>query len=222
VSAIPRVTKDMADKRGLFLTLEGAEGVGKSTNIGFITAHLEENGIEYILSREPGGTLIAEEIRELLLAVHDEPMSELSELLLVFAARAQHIEAQIEPALAAGKWVVCDRFTDATFAYQGYGRGLSLEKIEQLQAMVQGTLRPDLTIILDLDPSVGMKRASNRGELDRIEQEQQSFFHRVRQGYLDIAKAEPERCLVIDASKPLEQVKLDLLKALKQGLAKFA
>lgn len=212
----------MADKRGLFLTLEGAEGVGKSTNIGFITAHLEENGIEYILSREPGGTLIAEEIRELLLAVHDEPMSELSELLLVFAARAQHIEAQIEPALAAGKWVICDRFTDATFAYQGYGRGLSLEKIEQLQAMVQGTLRPDLTIILDLDPSIGMERASNRGELDRIEQEQQSFFHRVRQGYLDIAKAEPERCLVIDASKPLEQVKLDLLKALKQGLAKFA
>lgn len=212
----------MADKRGLFLTLEGAEGVGKSTNIGFITAHLEENGIEYILSREPGGTLIAEEIRELLLAVHDEPMSELSELLLVFAARAQHIEAQIEPALAAGKWVVCDRFTDATFAYQGYGRGLSLEKIEQLQTMVQGTLRPDLTIILDLDPSVGMERASNRGELDRIEQEQQSFFHCVRQGYLDIAKAEPERCLVIDASKPLEQVKLDLLKALKQGLAKFA
>ena len=212
----------MADKRGLFLTLEGAEGVGKSTNIGFITAHLEENGIEYILSREPGGTLIAEEIRELLLAVHDEPMSELSELLLVFAARAQHIEAQIEPALAAGKWVVCDRFTDATFAYQGYGRGLSLEKIEQLQTMVQGTLRPDLTIILDLDPSVGMERASNRGELDRIEQEQQSFFHRVRQGYLDIAKAEPERCLVIDASKPLEQVKLDLLKALEQGLAKFA
>ena len=212
----------MADKRGLFLTLEGAEGVGKSTNIGFITAHLEENGIEYILSREPGGTLIAEEIRELLLAVHDEPMSELSELLLVFAARAQHIEAQIEPALAAGKWVVCDRFTDATFAYQGYGRGLSLEKIEQLQTMVQGTLRPDLTIILDLDPSVGMERAGNRGELDRIEQEQQSFFHRVRQGYLDIAKAEPERCLVIDASKPLEQVKLDILKALKQGLAKFA
>ncbi|MDG2337440.1 MAG: dTMP kinase [Gammaproteobacteria bacterium] len=212
----------MADKRGLFLTLEGSEGVGKSTNIGFITAHLEENGIEYILTREPGGTLIAEEIRELLLAVHDESMSELSELLLIFAARAQHLEAKIEPALAAGKWVVCDRFTDATFAYQGYGRRLSIEKIEQLQTMVQGTLRPDLTIILDLDPSVGMERASNRGELDRIEQEQQSFFHRVRQGYLDIAKAEPERCVVIDASKPLEQVKLDLLKVLKQGLAKFA
>lgn len=212
----------MADKRGLFLTLEGAEGVGKSTNIGFITAHLEENGIEYILTREPGGTLIAEEIRELLLAVHDESMSELSELLLIFAARAQHLEAKIEPALAAGKWVVCDRFTDATFAYQGYGRRLSIEKIEQLQTMVQGTLRPDLTIILDLDPSVGMERASNRGELDRIEQEQQSFFHRVRQGYLDIAKAEPERCVVIDASKPLEQVKLDLLKVLKQGLTKFA
>jgi len=203
------------------LTLEGAEGVGKSTNIEFITEHLEQRGIEYVLTREPGGTPLAERIRDLLLMVHEEPMSELSELLLVFAARAQHLDKVIEPALAAGKWVVCDRFTDATFAYQGAGRGLSIETIGQLQSMVQGELRPDLTIILDLDPEIGMQRASNRGELDRFEREQQSFFRSVRQGYLDIAAAEPERCLVIDASKPLVDVKLDLLAALEQGLSRI-
>ena len=211
----------MTHKRGLFLTLEGAEGVGKSTNIEFITEHLEQRGIEYVLTREPGGTPLAERIRDLLLMVHEEPMSELSELLLVFAARAQHLDKVIEPALAAGKWVVCDRFTDATFAYQGAGRGLSIETIGQLQSMVQGELRPDLTIILDLDPEIGMQRASNRGELDRFEREQQSFFRSVRQGYLDIAAAEPERCLVIDASKPLVDVKLDLLAALEQGLSRI-
>lgn len=209
----------MTDKRGLFLTLEGAEGVGKSTNIEFITQYLEERGIEYVLTREPGGTQLAEKIRDLLLAVHDEPMSELTELLLVFAARAQHLDKVIEPALAAGKWVVCDRFTDATFAYQGAGRGLNVKTIDQLQSMVQGGLRPDLTIVLDLDPAIGMERAGNRGELDRFELEQQSFFHKVREAYLSIAQAEPKRCRVIDASKPLEAVKLDLLEALEQGLA---
>ncbi len=211
----------MANKRGLFLTLEGAEGVGKSTNIEFITEYLEQQGIEYVLTREPGGTQLAEKIRDLLLAVYEEKMSELTELLLVFAARAQHLDKVIEPALADGKWVVCDRFTDATFAYQGAGRGLSVDTIGQLQAMVQGELRPDLTIILDLDPEIGMQRASNRGELDRFEQEQQSFFRMVRQGYLDIAQAEPQRCTVIDASKPLESVKLDLLAALEKGLSRI-
>lgn len=209
----------MTDKRGLFLTLEGAEGVGKSTNIEFITQYLEQRGIDYVLTREPGGTELAEKIRDLLLAVHDESMSELTELLLVFAARAQHLSKVIEPALAAGKWVVCDRFTDATFAYQGAGRGLSIETIDRLQSMVQGSLRPDLTIVLDLDPAIGMERAGNRGELDRFELEQQSFFHKVREAYLSIAEAEPKRCRVIDASKPLEAVKLDLLAALEQGLA---
>lgn len=211
----------MTNKRGLFLTLEGAEGVGKSTNIEFITQYLDQHGIEYVLTREPGGTLLAEKIRDLLLAVHDEPMSELTELLLVFAARAQHLDKVIEPALAAGKWVVCDRFTDATYAYQGAGRGLSTETIDQLQSLVQDELRPDLTIILDLDPEIGMERASNRGELDRFEREQQSFFRKVRQGYLDIALAEPDRCTVIDASKPLEGVKLDLLTALERGLSRI-
>ena len=211
----------MSNKRGLFLTLEGAEGVGKSTNIGFITQYLEQRGIEYVLTREPGGTQLAERIRDLLLAVHEEPMSGLTELLLVFAARAQHLDKIIEPALATGKWVVCDRFTDATFAYQGAGRGLSMETIDQLQSMVQGDLRPDLTIILDLDPEIGMQRASNRGELDRFEREQQSFFRHVRQGYLDIAQAEPDRCTVIDASKALEDVKRNLLTVIEQRLSRI-
>ncbi|MEZ7831721.1 MAG: dTMP kinase [Gammaproteobacteria bacterium] len=211
----------MTNKRGFFLTLEGAEGVGKSTNIEFITQYLEQRGIDYVLTREPGGTQLGEKIRELLLAVHEESMSELTELLLVFAARAQHLDKIIEPALAAGKWVVCDRFTDATFAYQGAGRGLSMETIGELESMVQGELRPDLTLILDLDPEIGMQRASNRGELDRFEREQMSFFRHVRQGYLDIAQAEPERCTVIDAAKSLEDVKLDLLAALEQGLSKI-
>jgi dTMP kinase len=211
----------MTNKRGFFLTLEGAEGVGKSTNIEFITQYLEQRGIDYVLTREPGGTQLGERIRELLLAVHEESMSELTELLLVFAARAQHLDKIIEPALAAGKWVVCDRFTDATFAYQGAGRGLSMETIGELESMVQGELRPDLTLILDLDPEIGMQRASNRGELDRFEREQMSFFRHVRQGYLDIAQAEPERCTVIDAAKSLEDVKLDLLAALEQGLSKI-
>ncbi|MEX0965018.1 MAG: dTMP kinase [Pseudohongiellaceae bacterium] len=211
----------MTVTRGLFLTLEGAEGVGKSTNIEFITEYLESKSIEYVLTREPGGTLLAEKIRDLLLDMHEEDMSELTELLLVFAARAQHIDKVIEPALAQGKWVVCDRFTDATFAYQGAGRGQSVQKIELLQSMVQDTLRPDLTIILDLDPQIGMDRANKRGELDRFEKEQQSFFRLVRQAYLDIAKAEPERCRVIDASKPLDQVRLDLLAVLERGLAKL-
>ena len=211
----------MSNKRGLFLTLEGAEGVGKSTNIGFITQYLEQRGIEYVHTREPGGTQLAERIRDLLLAVQEEPMSELTELLLVFAARAQHLDKIIEPALATGKWVVCDRFTDATFAYQGAGRGLSMETIGQLQSMVQGDLRPDLTIILDLDPEIGMQRAGNRGELDRFEREQQSFFRHVRQGYLDIAKAEPDRCTVIDASKALEDVKRNLLTVIEQRLLRI-
>ncbi len=213
--------KRMTQTRGLFLTLEGVEGVGKSTNIEFMTQYLEQRGIDYVLTREPGGTQLAEKIRELLLDVHEEHMSELTELLLVFAARAQHIEKLIEPALASGKWVLCDRFADATFAYQGAGRGLSIENITQLQSMVQKSLRPDLTIILDLDPAIGMERANRRGELDRFEQEQQSFFLLARQAYLDIAAAEPERCRVIDASKPLAQVKSDLIDCLEKGLVKI-
>lgn len=211
----------MNQKPGLFLTLEGVEGVGKSSNIEFITEYLEHRGIEYVLTREPGGTLIAEKIRNLLLDIQDEPLTELSELLLVFAARAQHLETLIKPSLEQGKWVVCDRFTDATFAYQGAGRGLDTAIIEKLQTIVQNQLRPDITFILDLDPAIGMQRVSKRGTLDRFELEKQNFFEKARDAYLSIAKEEPKRCCVIDASKPLEQVKTNLLSALEKKLAAF-
>ncbi|MGB1906533.1 MAG: dTMP kinase [Spongiibacter sp.] len=200
----------MGELRGRFISLEGGEGVGKSSNIAFIVDWLTDAGIPFIQTREPGGTPLAEEIRELLLRPRDEGMTELSELLLVFAARAQHLYTKIEPALAAGTWVLCDRFTDATFAYQGYGRGLSRDTIEQLQQMVQGARRPDLTLLLDAPVEVGMARAGERGELDRFEQEQHSFFERVRAGYLALAEADPQRFSIIDASQPLADVQRDI------------
>lgn len=200
----------MGELRGRFISLEGGEGVGKSSNIAFIVDWLTDAGIPFIQTREPGGTPLAEEIRELLLQPRDEGMTELSELLLVFAARAQHLHTKIEPALAAGTWVLCDRFTDATFAYQGYGRGLSRDTIEQLQQMVQGARRPDLTLLLDAPVEVGMARAGERGELDRFEQEQHSFFERVRAGYLALAEADPQRFSIIDASQPLADVQRDI------------
>ncbi len=168
----------MQNKRAYFITMEGIEGVGKSTNIGSITEYLDTKGIEYIVTREPGGTRLAEKIRELLLEDEVEPVTELTELLLVFAARAQHVETLIKPALMAGKWVISDRFTDATFAYQGGGRGVDRGTIKQLQSMVQDELTPDLTIILDLDPQTGMQRAMKRGKLDRFEREELEFFAR--------------------------------------------
>lgn len=204
--------------RGKFITLEGVEGVGKSTNLATIEKVLQSLSIDYIKSREPGGSSIAERIRALLLDPEAEPMSELAELLLVFAARAEHLEKVIRPSLENGVWVLCDRFTDATFAYQGGGRGLSTAIIDQLQALVQGELRPDLTVILDLDPAIGLERARERGALDRFEKEEQLFFNRVREAYLAIAEAEPKRCMVIDASKPLEQVGHDLVAALNERI----
>ncbi len=208
----------MQKERGLFITIEGVEGVGKSTNIETIKEFLNQNNIEHVVTREPGGTLIAEQIRGLLLQIQEEPLTELSELLLVFAARAQHLDTLIKPALAAGKWVVCDRFTDATYAYQGAGRGLDQAKIAELETMVQDQLRPDLTIILDLDPQTGMERVANRGNLDRFEQEELEFFETVRRCYLNIAAAESERCVVVDASQDLEHVKSDLLLLLDEKL----
>lgn len=207
----------------MFLTVEGVEGVGKSTHIETIKNFLDERDIPCILTREPGGTPVAERIRELLLAVHeDEALCELSELLLVFAARAQHLERVVKPALAQGKWVICDRFTDATYAYQGGGRGLDVAIIAGLESLVQGELKPDLTIILDLDPRIGMRRASGRGELDRFEREQIEFFDKVRRTYLDIAAADPQRCVVIDAASDLATVSADLLKILNSSLLKLA
>lgn len=197
-------------RRGLFVTIEGGEGVGKSTNIAVVEAWLEDRGIRYTRTREPGGTPLAEDIRSLLLAQRQEEIIAATELLLIFAARAQHIGAVIEPALARGEWVVCDRFTDATYAYQGGGRGLSTGWIEQLEQLVQGQLRPDLTLLLDAPIEVGMNRAGERGELDRFETEQADFFERVRQCYLQRAAAEPDRFSVIDTDRELEAIAGDI------------
>src|SRR5574344_2517558 len=179
--------------RGLFITLEGPEGGGKTTNREFLAQRLRDAGHEVVLTREPGGTPLAEKIRNLLLAEHDEPVAVDTELLLMFAARAQHINQLILPALEAGKVVLCDRFTDATYAYQGGGRGISTSRIAVLEDFVQGVLRPDLTLLFDLPVEAGMARARQRGALDRFEQEQQAFFEAVRQNYLQRAAAEPQR-----------------------------
>ncbi len=204
--------------RGRFITLEGGEGAGKTSNLHAITQWLRERGIDHIVTREPGGTPLAEDIRALLLSHHEERMCEMTELLLIFAARAQHLDQVIRPALNAGKWVVSDRFTDATYAYQGGGRGLNQHTIASLESLVQGALRPDLTVILDLDPLVGLERARRRASLDRFEQEKLEFFDRVRASYCERAAAEPGRCVLIDASRTLDEVQGDVLRALERVL----
>ena len=191
---------------GLFITLEGPEGAGKSTNRDYLAERLRAAGVEVVLTREPGGTPLAERIREVLLAPGDEPMNADTELLLVFAARAQHLAEVIRPALARGAVVICDRFTDSTYAYQGGGRGLCLQRIAALEAFVQGDLRPDLTLLFDLPVEVGMARASARGRLDRFELEGQAFFDAVRTAFLERARAEPARYYLLDAAQPLAQV----------------
>ncbi|WP_428033834.1 dTMP kinase [Amphritea sp.] len=203
---------------GRFITLEGTEGVGKSTNLRFIESVLQQHQISYRLTREPGGTPLAEEVRELLLANREERVADDAELLLVFAARAQHLEQVIRPTLAEGRWVLCDRFTDATFAYQGGGRGLSKALISQLETMVQRGLQPDLTILLDLPVEIGLARASQRGALDRFENERATFFRQVRSAYLERAAADPKRFAVIDASGTLEQVQQQIAVVLERYL----
>ena len=192
--------------RGRFITFEGTEGVGKSTQIANAAEILKELGVDCIVTREPGGTPMAEAIRELLLAPRDEPVNDLTELLLMFAARAQHLHTLILPALEKGQWVLCDRFTDATFAYQGGGRGVSSERIALLENLVQGEVRPDHVVLLDAPVETGMTRARNRGQLDRFEQEAVAFFQRIRDTYLARAKAMPARYNIVDAAAPLEQV----------------
>jgi len=198
-----------------FITVEGGEGVGKTTNIAFIRKWLEQQGLDYVATREPGGTPLAEEIRGLLVNPREEVVDENTELLLMFAARAQHLSQVIRPAMNAGKWVLCDRFTDATYAYQGGGRGVAVEKIAQLETLVQGSLRPDLTLLLDIGVEQGMARASERGVPDRFEQEKLAFFHAVRDCYLARAAAEPRRYRIIDASQPLPQVQSSIGEALE-------
>lgn len=201
-------------QRGKFLTIEGTEGVGKSTNLAFVADWLRGRGIEVIVTREPGGTPLAEEIRSLLLSKREEPFDETAELLLVFAARAQHLAQVIKPALARGAWVLSDRFTDATFAYQGGGRGLSKATIEQLEQLVQGDLRPDLTLILDIDVELGLNRARQRGELDRFESEAVVFFERVRAAYRQRAESAPNRYAAVDAGKTLDEVQIEIDRVL--------
>lgn len=195
-----------------FITLEGGEGAGKSTAMRYLQQQLLQLGVDLMTTREPGGTVIAEQIRQILLKKQGEALTPATELLLVFAARSQHITEVIRPALASGQWVLCDRFTDASFAYQGGGRGVDWHMIESLEQFVQQDLRPDLTILLDAPPALGMKRIQRRAELDRIETEQLAFFERVRQAYLLRAKQDSKRFVVINTAKSLSEVKRQLLK----------
>jgi dTMP kinase len=201
-------------KRGRFITLEGGEGVGKSTNLQYIQQLLLEQQLDVVVTREPGGTELAEKIRQLLLETHAETITEKAELLLVFAARAQHIQHVILPALQQGRWVLSDRFTDATYAYQGGGRGMDMQTIAWLESSVQGDLRPDLTLLLDAPLDIGMSRAQQRGKLDRFESEQRDFFERVRQAYLKRAGQDQQRYKIIDAGLRLNEVQLQIKQAL--------
>jgi dTMP kinase len=205
--------------RGVFITFEGGEGVGKSTNIAFLEDYLTSRGVGLVVTREPGGTRIGEEIRRLLLEVREDAVAPMAELLLIFAARAQHIAEVIEPALGSGKWVLCDRFTDATYAYQCGGRGLDAQQVRTLETLVQGELRPDCTILLDAPVATGLDRANGRGELDRFELEQEVFFERVRATYLRLAREGGGRYRVIDASLPLEEVQKQLLATCRELFA---
>ena len=192
--------------KGKFITVEGGEGAGKSSNLAFIQSLIEDAGIEVVFTREPGGTQLGEELRELLLGHKHTGMSDDTELMLMFAARSEHLHQKIIPALEQGKWVLCDRFTDATYAYQGGGRQIDKQRIAQLENWVQGDLRPDLTLLLDLPVETGLARAKSRSEPDRFESEKNQFFENVRNAYLEIAHSQPDRVKIIDASQTLENV----------------
>jgi len=203
---------------GRFLTVEGIEGVGKSTQVARLSAALSERGIAHVVTREPGGTPLAERIREIVLTVRDESLPPTAELLLMFAARAVHLANHVEPSLRAGRWVICDRFIDATYAYQGGGRRLSLDHIRQLQTMVQGARLPDLTVLLDAPVKQALERAHQRNAgaaADRFESERAEFFERVRDAYRARAAAEPNRIAVIDASRSIDGVARQILQLLE-------
>lgn len=205
--------------KGRFITLEGGEGAGKSTNLEYLRNALKRSGIELLVTREPGGTLLGERIRELLLDPDNTAMSDDAEMLLMFAARAQHLHRLIIPALEQGSWVICDRFTDATYAYQGGGRGIDTRRIEGLEQWVQRGFQPDLTILFDLPVEIGMQRAGARGDLDRFEREQQTFFERVRAAYLDRAERDPGRFRTVDAGQDIVQVQQQLDAVIDELLA---
>lgn len=203
-------------QRGRFITVEGIEGVGKSSNIDVLVTHIENAGFEVLTTREPGGTPLAEDIRNLLMHRGDEPIPEIAELLLMFAARSLNVNNNIRPALEAGKWVICDRFTDSSRAYQGAGRGLPMEIVNQVADWVHGDLWPDLTILLDAPVEVGMARAGNRSKPDRIEKEECAFFARVREYYLQLAATEQDRFVVIDTTRDLSDVQADVATLAQQ------
>jgi len=198
--------------KGKFITFEGVEGAGKTTNIDFIAKKIKEAGHEILLTREPGGTEVGESIREILISKELPEMHSTTELLLMFAARAEHVQRVILPALNDGMWVLCDRFTDATYAYQGAGRGLDTRNISLLENMVQGNLRPDYTFLFDLDAEIGLSRARTRGETDRFEQQHIDFFNRVREQYLKMAHDDKDRFRLVEAQYKLEAVQTQILK----------
>lgn len=193
-----------------FLVIDGIDGSGKSTAMSAITDTLKQHGISYTITREPGGTPLAEQIRDVLLAKRDEPMEPNAELLMMFASRAQNLAQRILPALKEGTWVISDRFTSTTKAYQGAARGMSMKHINALENMVQGSFRPDMTFLLDLDPVVGKLRTSSRGNENRLDQEGLDFMSRAREGFLSQAKSDPERFSIVDASRSIEEVYEDI------------
>ncbi|HOW74789.1 MAG TPA: dTMP kinase [Candidatus Competibacteraceae bacterium] len=203
---------------GRFITLEGGEGAGKTTQLTFMRDYLEQTGCRVVVTREPGGTVLGEEIRGLLLSHRHDGMSLAAETLLMFAARAEHLERVIRPALAEGRWVLCDRFTDATYAYQGGGRGLAQGRIAVLEDWVQGALRPDLTLLFDLPVMVGLARAGKRSAADRFEQEDAAFFARVRAMYLARAAQHPDRYRVVNADQPIAAVRAEVKSRLVEFL----
>lgn len=207
----------MGDK-AFFITVEGVEGAGKTTCLDLIEQKIRDCGHALIVTREPGGTPLGEDLRNLLLGHRHDGMADDTELMLMFAARAEHLHAKIEPALRRGEWVLCDRFTDATYAYQGYGRGIDLQRIAALETWVQGERRPDLTLLMDLPVEMGLERAGRRSTPDRFESQALAFFDRVREGYLAMAAADPQRYRVIDASQPLETVKAQIASVIDKFL----
>jgi dTMP kinase len=204
--------------KGKFISLEGIEGVGKTTHLRFIVEYLHDQNIPVLATREPGGTPLADEIRHFLLADHEESICPDSELLLLFAARAQHVARVIQPALDDHKWVICDRFTDASYAYQGAGRGLGDAKIALLENLVQGNLRPDLTILFDAPLNVAFERMKQRGKIDRFESESILFFERVRNAYLDLAAQHPHRIKIISTDCSIEETQADIIRLLDEVL----
>jgi len=203
---------------GKFITVEGTEGAGKSTCMSLIQEIIEAESIALCITREPGGTPLGEDLREMLLSHKHTGMQDDTELLMMFSARAEHIGNKIKPALDSGQWVLSDRFTDATYAYQGGGRSISTERIKTLEDWVQKGLKPDLTILMNVDVEIGLERASKRSTPDRFEKEKIAFFTRVQNRYLEIAEAEPDRFIIIDANQELENVRSDIKHAITRFL----